>query len=87
MEEIKKIAEFNGKKGIIDKFKEESSELDHELYLGTKETVIDELADVKIVIEQIIELWGIDFEELEERMFFKANRTIERLNNGTLKRA
>ena len=44
--------------------------------------LLDELADVTIMIQQMCALHGISSYELNERVNFKLDRQIERIENG-----
>lgn len=47
-----------------------------------KNDLLDEMADVLIMIEQLRALYHIEDEELNERVNFKLDRQIERIQNG-----
>lgn len=52
---------------------------DPEKVNAAKETIIDELADVTVMVEQMKIIYG--YEAVEERIGFKINRQMERLKN------
>lgn len=47
-----------------------------------KNDLLDEMADCLVMIEQLRALYGIEDEELTERVNFKLNRQIERISDG-----
>lgn len=52
---------------------------DTEKVKKAKEAIIDELADVSVMVEQIKIIYG--YEAVEERIGFKINRQMDRLRN------
>ena len=44
--------------------------------------LVDEMADVMIMIRQMCFLHGIDLDELNERINFKLERQLERMRHG-----
>lgn len=65
---------------------EELAELQKEIckgiYAGVNidlSNLIDEMADVKIMIEQVAHIFGITEEEIHQRVLYKLSRTEERL--------
>lgn len=50
--------------------------------IGTKEHIIEELGDVRLVLLQIQSFYGITDEEIENAMEFKGVRTLERIKNN-----
>ena len=47
-----------------------------------KNELIDEMADCKVMIQQLLTLHGIEPDELNERINFKLNRQLERIKSG-----
>ncbi len=47
-----------------------------------KSDLIDEMADVNVMIQQLCTLHGISRDELNERITFKLDRQLERIRNG-----
>lgn len=47
-----------------------------------KNDLLDEMADCLVMLEQLRALYGIEDEELTERVNFKLNRQIERISDG-----
>lgn len=89
-ERIKKIAEHYGIKKQMRQLAEECSELaveaSHSARKGTTVKIIEEIADVQIMIEQIIHLAKIDRKDIEECIEYKLDRQMKRIekeeNNG-----
>lgn len=85
MNKIKFLADYYGKLNQELKAKEELSELQEELNYniitdGVSENTSSEIADVLIMILQIIYLYGIQ-EDVKEEIKFKLNRQIDRIKN------
>lgn len=78
------IACTYGKESQVNMTIEECSELTKALLkerrgLGTKEAIIDEIADVQIMLEQLQDIFDCKA-EVDERITFKINRQLERMN-------
>ena len=91
MQQIKceKIAEHYGLDSQESQSISELSELLHVLTrrnsqrgIDWKNDLIDEMADVNVMIQQLCTLHGISHDELNERINFKLNRQLERIKNG-----
>ena len=82
-ERIKTIADHYGIKNQMRQLAEECSELaveaNHSARKGTTVKIIEEIADVAIMMEQIIYLVGIDRKDIDEVIDYKLNRQIERI--------
>lgn len=45
----------------------------------TLENILEEIADVKVILEQFIEFFDLDQEEIKQVMNYKIKRTLERI--------
>lgn len=50
--------------------------------IGTKEHIIEELADIMLLLEQFKIHYGISNEEITKIFWEKVNRTLERIESG-----
>ena len=84
-ERIKTIADHYGIKKQLRQLAEECSELaveaSHSARKGTTVKIIEEIADVQIMIEQIIYLAKIDKCDIEDCIDYKLGRQIARISN------
>ena len=84
-EKVKKIADHYGIKNQLRQLAEECSELSvessHSARKGTTVKIIEEMADVLIMIEQVIYLSKIDKCDIEDCIDFKLNRQMNRISN------
>ena len=85
----RQIAERYGRKNQEAQAISELTELQYVLtrrpdqrQLDWKNDLIDEMADVLIMVEQLRALYGVEDDELTERVNFKLNRQIDRILNG-----
>ena len=82
-ERIKTIADHYGIKKQLRQLAEECSELaveaSHSARKGTTVKIIEEMADVQIMIEQIIHLAKIDRCDIEDCINYKLNRQMKRI--------
>lgn len=82
-ERIKTIADHYGIKEQLRQLAEECCELaveaNHSARKGTTVKIIEEIADVAIMMEQIIYLAGIDRKDIDEVIDYKLNRQLERI--------
>ena len=82
-ERIKTIADHYGIKKQLRQLAEECSELaveaSHSARKGTTVKIIEEIADVQIMIEQIIYLAKIDKCDIEDCINFKLDRQMKRM--------
>ena len=82
-ERINKIADHYGIKKQMHQLAEECSELaveaSHSARNGTTVKIIEEIADVLIMIEQVIYLSKIDKCDIEDCIYFKLNRQMKRI--------
>ena len=82
-ERIKTIADHYGIKKQLRQLAEECSELaveaSHSARKGTTVKIIEEIADVQIMIEQIIHLAKIDRCDIEDCINYKLNRQMKRI--------
>ena len=80
---IKTIADHYGIKKQLRQLAEECSELaveaSHSARKGTTVKIIEEIADVQIMIEQIIYLAKIDKCDIEDCINFKLDRQMKRM--------
>ena len=89
-ERIKTIADHYGIKKQLRQLAEECSELaveaSHSARKSTTVKIIEEMADVEIMIEQVIYLAGIDKCDIEDCIDYKLDRQMKRIkkeeNNG-----
>ena len=85
-ERIKTIADHYGIKKQLRQLAEECSELaveaSHSARKGTTVKIIEEMADVEIMIEQIIYLAKIDRCDIEDCINYKLDRQIKRIKEG-----
>lgn len=86
-EKLLKIIAHYGEQTQVDKAIEECSELIQALIKGRHSNscdiscIVDEIADVEVMLAQLKMMFGCA-EEVENRMYFKINRQIERMNNN-----
>ena len=83
-EKVKQIADFYGLKNQLKQLEEECCELSVEAlhYIreeGGTERMFEEMADVLIMIQQIIHLLGCGREDIEKYAEFKVNRQLSRI--------
>ena len=82
-EKVKKIADFYGLKNQLKQLVEECSELSvessHSARHGTTVKIIEEMADVMIMIEQVVYLAKIDKCDIEDCINYKINRQLKRI--------
>ena len=82
-EKVKKIAAHYGIKNQLRQLAEECSELSvessHSARKGTTVKIIEEMADVMIMIEQVIYLAKIDKCDIEDCINYKINRQLKRI--------
>lgn len=92
-ENLKKIIEYYGVRPQVKKFNEESYELEEaildyinvEVYKGTKvevyykEHLIEELADVEVMLGQFIEYYNIDRTDIDKVKKNKIERQLKRM--------
>ena len=80
---IKTIADHYGIKKQLRQLAEECSELaveaSHSARKGTTVKIIEEMADVMIMIEQVIYLAKIDKCDIEDCINYKINRQLKRI--------
>ena len=82
-ERIKTIADHYGIVKQLHQLAEECSELaveaSHSARKGTTVKIIEEMADVEIMIEQIVYLAKIDRKDIEECIQYKLERQMKRI--------
>ena len=82
-DKVKEIAEHYGLKNQLRQLAEECSELSvessHSARHGTTVKIIEEMADVMIMIKQVIYLAKIDKCDIEECINYKINRQLKRI--------
>ena len=82
-ERIKTIADHYGINKQMRQLAEECSELaveaSHSARKGTTVKIIEEMADVEIMVEQIIYLAKIDRKDIEECIQYKLERQMKRI--------
>lgn len=84
IEDLKKIAEHYGLNHQKIKLIEEMAELTQAICKGRDLSIIDEIADVEIVLEQVKYLMGIN-PDVEAQRMFKINRQLKRIENESKK--
>ena len=90
-EVIRQMLSKFGEDSQIDVAIEEMSELTKELIkykrskihfrekqASSREHVVEEIADVMFMLEYLIEIFGVDMDQLQKTILAKANRTKER---------
>ena len=82
-DKLQMIADHYGIKEQLRQLAEECCELaveaNHSARKGTTVKIIEEIADVVIMMEQIIYLAGIDRKDIDEVIDYKLNRQLERI--------
>ena len=82
-ERIKSIADHYGIDNQLHQLAEECSELaveaSHSARKGVTVKIIEEMADVLLMIEQVVYLSGIAIEDIDECIRFKIDRQLERI--------
>ena len=80
---IKTIADHYGIKKQMRQLAEECSELaveaSHSARKGVTVKIIEEMADVLLMIEQVVYLSGIAIEDIDECISFKIDRQMKRI--------
>ena len=80
---IKTIADHYGIENQMRQLAEECSELaveaSHSARIGTTVKIIEEIADVLIMMEQIVYLSGIDRKDIDECIQYKLDRQMKRM--------
>ena len=82
-ERIKKIADHYGIKRQMHQLAEECSELaveaSHSARKGVTVKIIEEMADVLLMMEQVIYLANIAIDDIDECISFKIDRQMKRI--------
>ena len=83
-EKVKQIADFYGLKNQLRQLAEECCELSVEALHYTREKggterIFEEIADVLIMIQQVIHLLGCGHEDIEQYAEFKIDRQLKRI--------
>ena len=82
-DKVREIAEYYGLKNQLRQLAEECSELSvessHSARKGTTVKIIEEMADVLIMMEQVIYLAKIDKCDIEDCINYKINRQLKRI--------
>ena len=80
---IKKIADHDGIEKQLHQLAEECSELaveaSHSARKGVTVKIIEEMADVLLMIEQVVYLANIAIEDIDECIRFKIDRQLDRI--------
>lgn len=79
VDDFKVLAEANGLEMIIKKYAEETNELLSALHAEDVPNIKEEIADVLIMVEQVMVHFNISEEDVYEVMLYKIKRTKERL--------
>lgn len=82
---LKSIADHYGKESQLIKLQEECGELWGAIHSYVKDAfppcfIAEEIADVSIMIDQVIYLMGLE-DEVDEQITYKLRRQIERIKN------
>lgn len=83
-EKLLEIIAFYGNEKQKLKAIEEMSELTKAICKDDRENIIEELADVKIMIAQLMLIYNIDVEEVFKVMDAKVERTMNRIERQKL---
>ena len=82
-DKVKKIADYYGLRSQLKQLAEECSELSveslHYIKRGETERLFEEMADVLIMIQQVIHLLGCGREDIEKYAEFKIDRQLKRI--------
>ena len=82
-DKVKKIADYYGLRNQLKQLAEECSELSveslHYIREGGTERLFEEIADVLIMIQQVIHLLGCGREDIEKYAEFKIDRQLSRI--------
>ena len=82
-DKVKKIANYYGLRNQLKQLAEECSELSveslHYIRKGGMERLFEEMADVLIMIQQVIHLLGCGREDIEKYAEFKIDRQLRRI--------
>ena len=80
--ENKLLTIFNtyGKSNQVSKLLEEVGEFIETIMNEDKENMVQEIADVMVMLKQFQYYYGIEDEQIEEIMKYKINRQLERIN-------
>lgn len=79
-EKLKKIYNHFGEENQMNKLIEEAGELTEAVREGDREHIIEEVADVLVLVEQIIEQHSIINAEILDIFMPKVDRTLERID-------
>ena len=79
---LQEIVEFFGKENQINKLQEEMIELSCAITEGKLEGIIEEIADVEIMLDQIKIIFNISQEEVSLLKNYKIWRTHTRIEDG-----
>ena len=82
IDRIKRIAEENGFQLVCEKTKEECEELIYAIETNDEKNILDEIADVQIMLHELSMVYGISREDILSRMEYKIKRTEKRLKIG-----
>lgn len=81
-EKIKEIVTHFGVRNQLKKISEEVFELQESCIEKNKMHIEEEIADVFVLLEQIIIAYDLDEENINDNMSFKIERTIKRIKDG-----
>ena len=82
--DIAKILNHYGRIQQMNKTLEDLAELQVAIaHEDKKEKVLEELADVHVMAEQVRLMWSINEDELDRMIDYKVDRTLERIKNET----
>lgn len=80
-EDLLTIFNTYGKSHQVSKLLEEVGEFIETIMNEDKENMVQEIADVTVMLKQFQYYYGIEDEQIEEVMKYKINRQLERLND------
>ena len=79
MNKLRKIIDHYGQEHQIAKAKEELHELIQAIIEDDKDHITEEMADVVVMLWQLVIIYEIDVLEIPKIMDYKINRTIKRI--------
>ena len=86
-EDLLKIFKHFGEKNQLKKLNEECYELSEAILLqDSKEHIEEEVADVLIILGQIMLAYNLDISKINEIKDYKIDRTLTRINIGYYKK-
>lgn len=78
---LKQIYNHFGEENQLNKLLEEARELTEAVREGNREHILEEVADVMVLVEQIVEEHKIDYAAARDVFIQKVDRTLERIDS------